>query len=380
MIEKIGILGGGQLGRMLTQAALPLGYTITVVDPTPNCPAAKAGAQQILGKLDDRDCITELAKKTQVISWEIEHISADILEELFYQGYNIQPSPLTLKIIQNKFTQKQMLSKAGLPVADFISLTPQKSNVAKKTHLMEVARKLGGEIILKTKTGGYDGRGNLVYRDNLSKIDDVLGKDWHNIYAERVIPFNKELSVVAARDIKGNISLYPIAETVHKKNICHTAVTPANINPKVAGQAQEVAYETLKQLEGAGVFAIEMFATDDTVIINEIAPRVHNSGHHTIEANVTSQFEQHIRAVTGMPLGSTALRAQAACMINILGKRTQPLSIKGIDKILALPDTHLHLYGKASRKGRKIGHITVLADSVSKAVKIANRAKNSLQH
>lgn len=376
MIENIGIVGGGQLGRMLTEAAHPLGYQVTVVEASPDCPATKAGANQIMGGLKDADAIRRLAEQTDVVTWEIEHIDTGVLKELSEEGYNVQPSPETLAVIQNKYDQKQMLLNAGLPVAESITLANHESDSQRTSHLDEVVRTLGGAVILKTKTGGYDGRGNLLFDGNYGRVDEVLGSDWNNIYAERIVPFEKELSVIAARDMQGNIAVYPTAETVHKDNICHTVVTPAGIKPRLIADAQEIAHETLKQLKGAGTFAIEMFATDDSVIINEIAPRVHNSGHHTIEANVTSQFEQHIRAITGMPLGSTAMRVPAAAMINILGQREEPLTREGMDRVLALPDTHPHFYGKSSRKARKIGHITVLGSSVEEVLRTANQARN----
>lgn len=376
MIEKIGIVGGGQLGRMLAEAAHPLGYQVTVVEASPDCPASKAGASQIIGGLKDADAIRQLAEQTDVVTWEIEHIDTSVLRELAEEGYNVQPSPSTLAVIQDKYTQKQMLIKAGLPVAESLTLANYEFDLLKTRHLDDVVRTLGGAVILKTKTGGYDGRGNLLFDGNYGRVDEVLGSDWDNIYAERIVPFEKELSVIAARDLQGNIAIYPTAETVHKDNICHTVVTPAGIRPELIADAQEIAHETLKQLEGAGIFAIEMFATEDEVIINEIAPRVHNSGHHTIEANVTSQFEQHIRAITGMPLGSTAMRVPAAAMINILGQCEEPLTREGMDRVLALPDTHPHFYGKSSRKARKIGHITVLGSSVDEVLRTANQARS----
>lgn len=376
MIEDIGIVGGGQLGRMLTEAAHPLGYRVTVVEASPDCPANKAGADQIMGGLKDADAIRQLAEQTDVVTWEIEHIDTGVLKELAEEGYNVQPSPSTLAVIQDKYTQKQMLIKAGLPVAESLPLANHESDSQRTSHLDEIVRTLGGAVILKTKTGGYDGRGNLLFDGNYGRVDEVLGSDWSNIYAERIVPFEKELSVIAARDIRGNIAVYPTAETVHKDNICHTVVTPAGIRPELIADAQEIAQETLKQLEGAGIFAIEMFATEDDIIISEIAPRVHNSGHHTIEANVTSQFEQHIRAITGMPLGSTAMRVPAAAMINILGQREEPLTREGMDRVLTLPDTHPHFYGKSSRKARKIGHITVLGSSVEEVLRTANQARS----
>lgn len=370
MIENIGIIGGGQLGRMLTEAAQPLGFHVTVVDPTPNCPAAQVGAEQIQAGLQDEAAVHELASQTDVITWEIEHIDSAALADLRSAGYNVQPEPDTLRTIQDKLVQKDFLRWRGLPVANFRPVSDGQA-------LDEAGSEMGGRLIIKSRTGGYDGRGNLVYAGQ--SIDELHAALGPNLYVEQMVAFDRELSVVAARDMAGNVALYPTVETIHKDNICHTVISPAAIDPKIDREAQDVAHETLRFLGGAGVFAIEMFATDNGVLINEIAPRVHNSGHHTIEANVTSQFEQHIRAITGMPLGSTAMRASAAVMINILGQREEPLTRQGLDSVLVLPDVHPHFYGKASRRARKIGHITVLADSVEGAATRAQEARAMLK-
>jgi len=372
MVENIGIVGGGQLGRMLTEAAQPLGFHVTVVDPTPNCPAAQVGAEQIKADLKDEVAVSELADKTNVITWEIEHINANHLKTLVSLGHVVEPNPDTLITIQDKYWQKELLRTNGLPVADY-HLIPNDEWLS----AWQSPDRLGHRMIIKSAIGGYDGRGNLVYNgQTVNELREVLGE---HIYAETIVDFDRELSVIAARDTRGNIAVYPTVETVHEDNICHTVVSPANIEPEVNKEAQEIAHETLRFLGGAGVFAIEMFVSNNGVLINEIAPRVHNSGHHTIEANVTSQFEQHIRAITGMPLGSTAMRVSAAVMINILGKREHPLTREGIDKVLALPDTHPHFYGKSSRKARKIGHITVLADTTNEAMSRAKTARKALE-
>lgn len=380
MIEQIGIIGGGQLGRMLTEAALPLGYQVTVVDPTQNCPAAQVGARQIIGGLRDPEAITRLAEHTDVVTWEVEHIGAETLAELETNGHNIQPSPGTLRTLQDKYTQKELLRVAGLPVHRYAALPAGLTKQTDRSQAMaELVKEFGGPLIVKARFGGFDGRGNHFYSGDLAAMEESLGQDWDNLYAEALVPFEKELSIVAARDMSGNITTYPVVETVQKDSICHLAMAPADVDPRLARDATEIAYETLRLLRGAGVFAIEFFSTGNTVAINEIAPRVHNSGHHTIEANQTSQFEQHIRAITGMPLGSTALRAPAAVMINILGGREGPLSREGLESVLALPDAHPHFYGKSSRPARKIGHITVLGRSLDEVLPIAQQARGALE-
>lgn len=370
MVERIGIVGGGQLGRMLTEAAHPLGFKVEVLDPTPNSPAAQVGAKQTEAELYDEHAIKGLAERNDVTTWEIEHINTHALKNAGMLGCNIQPSPKTLEIIQDKFFQKKFLRDKGLPVADF-KLIPN-------DFFLDIAKKyLGSSLMIKSTRGGYDGRGNHVYAgEPLDELHDRLGSE---IYAEEIINFERELAVIAARDTKGKIAVYPPVETVHKDNICHTVLAPAGAEQRVLDDAREIAHETLRHLGGAGIFAIEMFQTDQSVLINEIAPRVHNSGHLTIEANKTSQFEQHIRAITGMPLGSTEMRVPAAAMINILGIRKEPLNRAGLEQVLALPDTHPHFYGKDSRPARKIGHITVLGASVDEVSERAKHAREALE-
>ncbi|HJQ09110.1 MAG TPA: 5-(carboxyamino)imidazole ribonucleotide synthase [Candidatus Saccharimonadales bacterium] len=365
MIETIGIVGGGQLGRMLTEAATPLGYAVEVIDPVSKCPAAQVGARVLRAELTDTQAIQQLADRSGVLTWEIEHIPAHFLQGLDEQGYDIQPSPSTLAIIQDKLRQKQFLRANGIPVAPFAEVLDKK------------VLRSGGPYVVKSRRGGYDGRGSLSM-DRLDKtvIGNFFGKQ--AVYIERKLAFQKELSVVAARDLRGNVAMYPVVETIHEDNICKLVLAPAHIEPTILRQVTATAHKTMRCLKGAGVFAIEMFVVDDKVVVNEIAPRVHNSGHHTIEACETSQFEQHIRAITGMPLGSTVMRAPAAAMINILGRRKEPLLRKGLDGVLALPDTHPHFYGKDPRPGRKVGHITVLGASVSQARERAELARSKL--
>lgn len=380
MIESIGVVGGGQLGRMLTEAAQPLGFKVTVLDSTPNCPASQVGANQIVGGITDGEAITRLAQSVDVVTWEIEHINAQALFDLENQGHDVQPSPTTLITLQDKYKQKQMLRQAGLPVGGFDIFPGDVTNESDRRLALDILFKdFQSPIMVKTRSGGYDGRGNYVFDGDFDALSQKLGDDWNNLYVEDMMPFDKELSVVAARDRKGNVTSYPVVETVHADNICNMVMSPADISPKLAAEAREVGHETLKLLGGAGVFAVEMFAIGDAIAINEIAPRVHNSGHHTIEANQTSQFEQHIRAITGMTLGSTELRAKAAVMINILGKRDEPLTREGLSDILALPDTHPHFYGKSSRPARKIGHITVLGETIKEAEAGAKQARRLLE-
>lgn len=370
--KRIGIVGGGQLGRMLTHDAQRLGFEVAVLDETLDCPATQFGADHLVGKLTDKDAIKRLAEISTYLTFEIEHINTDELRKLVANdnGVKINPSPTTLALIKDKFMQKQALDLAGIPVAPF-------AEVKTEEDILEVAKQFGYPMILKTRFGGYDGRGNVVIK-NESQIKSSLEKLVEKpLYVEKCIRFKKELAVIAARDVRGNVVTYPLVETIHENNICHTVIAPAPVDQSIAEDAYKLARETLKYLEGAGVFGIEMFLTEDNlVLVNEIAPRVHNSGHYTIEACSTSQFEQHIRAVTGLPLGSTRMHTKAAVMVNILGDRKGRAELKGLEEALTLPHVAIHIYGKAETKPeRKMGHITVCADTIEAAKQYAKLAR-----
>lgn len=363
--QRIGIVGGGQLGRMLTGPAHEMGFEITTVDKSPNCPAAQVGAEQIEAPLDDEEALDKLAERSDVITWEIEHFAAEHLRNLAESGVDVQPDPETLLRIQDKLQQKQLLEDHGIPVVPF------------SEELDEDKFTGEGLYVVKTRTGGFDGRGNLVVSSlNDPRIEEQF-KD-QPIYVEQAVDFEKELSVIAAKDREGNTAFYPTVETIHHNNICHTVLYPVHIDPEVDDQAKQVATTTMEALDGAGVFAMEMFVIDGEVYINEIAPRVHNSGHLTMEASETSQFEQHIRAVTGLPLGRARPKTPAAVMINILGGQEGPLDRSGTDEVLAQPDTKIHWYGKSPKPERKIGHITVCAEDRDSAQQRAETARGQL--
>lgn len=366
---KIGIVGGGQLGRMLTEAALPLGYQVIVVDPGTDCPAKQVGAEQIIGNLYDPESLKKLAAKADFITIEIEHLDTRPLEAIAASGKPVNPSPKTIALIQDKFEQKVFLQKAGIPVADFVKII----NAASAEKAL---RDFGGKMLLKSRHGAYDGRGNAVI-SGPEDIEPAMTSLGDKLYAEKFVPFQKELAVMVARDIKGNVATYPVTETIHKRNICVETRTPYGQRTGATEQAEQLAKDVAQHLEGAGVFGIEMFLTDDSkILINEIAPRVHNSGHYTIEACETSQFEQHIRAITGMDLGSTELKVPAAVMVNILGERDGPTEIQGLEEAEAIPGVAVHLYGKSPTKvDRKMGHITATGVTVEEARERAEQAR-----
>ena len=353
MSKTLGIIGGGQLGMMLTEAAQNLGdiSKIIVLDPTENCPAAKVGAQQIVADFKDEDAIKKLSELSDIITYEIESGNSDVLKKL-EENTEINPSPDTLRIIQDKLLQKQFLQKNGIAVAEF-------EKIENKEELNQMIDKMGLPLLLKTRRDAYDGRGNYKINSK-SEIDDALdlfsGK---TLMVEKFVKFEKEVSVIAARNTKGEISTYPVVENIHENNILRTTIAPGRVSETVRKEAEKIAEKTMEVLHGAGVFGIEMFVTsDDEILINEIAPRVHNSGHHTLQSCNTSQFEQHLRAILGMDLGDSSIKTPTI-MYNILGPKT----FQGEYNVLFKKQDNIHLkmYGKLeSKPQRKIGHVNVV--------------------
>jgi len=353
MSKTLGIIGGGQLGMMLTEAAQNLDdiSQIIVLDPTENCPAAKVGAQQIVADFKDEDAIKKLSELSDIITYEIESGNSDVLKKL-EENTEINPSPDTLRIIQDKLLQKQFLQKNGIAVAEF-------KKIENKEELNQMIDKMGLPLLLKTRRDAYDGRGNYKINSK-SEIDDALdlfsGK---TLMVEKFVKFEKEVSVIAARNTKGEISTYPVVENIHENNILRTTIAPGRVSETVRKEAEKIAEKTMEVLHGAGVFGIEMFVTsDDEILINEIAPRVHNSGHHTLQSCNTSQFEQHLRAILGMDLGDSSIKTPTI-MYNILGPKT----FQGEYDVLfkKQDNTHLKMYGKLeSKPQRKIGHVNIV--------------------
>lgn len=395
MAKTIGIVGGGQLGRLLALAARKLKFHTIVLDPTPDSPAGQVADKQIIGSFQDAEKIKELALRSDFLTFEIELANARVLKDLEKTGVSINPSPQTLAIIKDKLKQKELLKKNNIPVAEFIDLTLKnvtaldpdnisslrqsqdmhRNNLALK--ISKVYAKFGFPFYLKARTDGYDGRGNALIKnrkDLRPALEKLRGR---SLYAEKFVPFVKELAVMAARNTKGEIVCYPVVETTHENNICQTVVAPADISASSFEKASVLAKTVMEHLEGAGVFGIEMFLTKNgQVLVNEIAPRVHNSGHYTIEACKTSQFEQHIRAITGMELGSTDMVVPAAAMVNILGEKNGKAEPKGIKNVKAIAGVEIHVYGKMeTRIDRKMGHITAVGQTSKDALEKALRAK-----
>lgn len=367
MEKKIGIIGGGQLGKMMVQEAKKMGFCVTILDPTKDCPASTIADEVIISNFKDEEKIRELVNKSDITTFEIEHINTEVLKELKKEGHVIYPSPETLEIIQDKSKQKEMLNKNNIPTADWIRVDNNLSNIIEK---------FGLPVIQKSCKGGYDGRGVYLISDK-NDIENMLSGD---SFIEQCIDFEKEIAVMVSRSSKGEIKTYPLVEMIfdESENICDIVIAPAKVNEDISKEATEVAIKCVEALDGVGIFAVEMFLTKDKrVLVNEIAPRPHNSGHHTIEACPTSQFEQHLRAILGLPLGDTKILSPVA-MVNILGEKNHtgiPRYI-GLKETLEISGANLHIYGKKVTKPyRKMGHITILDKNIDNVINKANEVK-----
>ncbi|KAF6247836.1 5-(carboxyamino)imidazole ribonucleotide synthase [Nitrosopumilus sp. b3] len=366
MAKVLGIIGGGQLGMMITEAAKKMPEHISkiiVLDPTKNCPASQVGAEQIISDFKDKNAIIDLANKSDIITYEIESGDSDVLKSVENKA-EINPSPETLKIIQDKFLQKSFLLKNNIPVPDFLEI----NNI---DDVKEGLKKFGYPAMLKARRDAYDGRGN--YKIN-SEEEIQAAYDYfkgQSLLLEKFVSFKMEVSVIASRNTKGQIKTYPLVENIHETSILRETIAPARVSENISKKAEQIAEKTMAVLKGAGTFGIEMFVTtNDDVIINEIAPRVHNSGHHTLQSSETSQFEQHLRAILGLELGSTKL-LHNTIMYNILGSK----EFQGEYKPLKISEDNLFLkmYGKKiSKPLRKLGHLNLVGskgESIDELIK-----------
>ena len=354
MVKILGIIGGGQLGMMLTEAAKKMPEHVSkviVLDPNQNCSAALVGAEQIVADFKNRDAIIELSEKVDIITYEIESGDSDVLKSV-ENNAEINPSPETLKIIQDKFLQKTFLQNNKIPVPDFIKI----DNIE---DVIEGLKKFGYPALLKARRDAYDGKGNFKI-DSENEIQEAYDYfKGQKLMLEKFVPFKMEVSVIASRNTKGEIKTYPLVENIHEKNILRQTIAPARTSNDVSQKAEKIASDTMDVLKGAGVFGIEMFVTqNDEIVINEIAPRVHNSGHHTLQSGKTSQFEQHLRAILGLELGSTELMYNTI-MYNILGN----LHFEGEYKKIEFSEKNIFLKmydKKISKPLRKLGHLNLV--------------------
>ena len=374
MKKRLGVIGGGQLGMMITEAAKNLSNEISeiiVLDPTENCPAAQVGAKQIVGDFKDELAILKLAERSDIITYEIESGNTDVLSKVELMA-EVEPSPSTLGIIQDKLSQKRFLSENGLPVSQFYEITSLKD-------LREKINDLELPVMLKSRRDAYDGRGNF----KITSLDDIKKAYQHfdgkSLMVEKFVNFKMEVSVIAIRNTKGEIAAYPLVENIHENNILKMTIAPARVSDDVIRDAGEIAKKTMQVLKGAGVFGIEMFVDqNDKILINEIAPRVHNSGHHTLQSCKISQFEQHLRAILGLELGSTDL-IHRTIMCNILGPNGFEGKYKPVE--IQKDGVYLKMYGKdVSKPQRKLGHFNVVdlndLESIDRLLEIANEIKN----
>ncbi|WP_328820918.1 5-(carboxyamino)imidazole ribonucleotide synthase [Peribacillus faecalis] len=362
--QTIGIIGGGQLGRMMALAAKASGFKIAVLDPTPDCPCGQVADIEITANYDDLDALQQLARVSDVITFEFENINGEALDTLLNNAYVPQGSEL-LKISQNRIIEKRTITESGAKVAPY-------AVIKTKDDLTEQVGIIGFPCVLKTATGGYDGKGQHVLKskEDVAEAVKLLGQS--DCVLETWINFSKEISVIVARNVDGETKVFPVAENIHHDNILHQSIVPARITEETEQLANKQAILIANSMNMVGILAVEMFVTEDgDIYINELAPRPHNSGHYTMEACETSQFEQHIRAVCNWKLGDTTL-LKPVVMVNILGEHMDAL----MENIPKLDNWKIHLYGKSEAKlKRKMGHVNILRDNTDLALKEAEQSK-----
>ncbi len=372
---KLGILGGGQLGKMMLYDTQKYDIQTYVLDPNPSAPCKTACDHFHLGNLMDYDTVYNFGKKVDLLTFEIETINVKALAQLEKEGKKVYPSSKTLENIQNKGKQKLFYKKHNIPTANFI----QFSN---KTHLTEgiTNNKIKPPFVWKSTQGGYDGKGVSIVKSgaDLAKLPDV------ECIAEELVDFKNELAVIVARSPKGEIKTYPVVEMEFhpEANQVEYVICPARINDKIAQKATDIAKKVSEAFEHVGILAVEMFLTqDDDILVNEVAPRPHNSGHYSIEASFTNQFEQHIRAILDLPLGATESKV-GGIMVNLVGAEghSGDVCYKNIEKIMEMKGVTPHIYGKKqTRPFRKMGHVTIIHEDINEARKIAEDVKGTIK-
>jgi 5-(carboxyamino)imidazole ribonucleotide synthase len=368
---KLGVLGGGQLGRMLLQSAIDFNLEVNIIDPDPNAPCRHLVKNFTVGDLKDYDTVYAFGQSCDVITIEIEHVNTAALKQLQAEGKKVYPQPEVIELIQDKRIQKQFYQDQGIPTSEFI-LVDDKEAVLSHKDFMPAVNKLGKE--------GYDGRGVQMLRSesDLEKAFDAPG------ILERLIDFDREISVIVARNEAGEVVTYPAVELAFhpEHNLVEYLFSPASIADHIKHKATQIAVDVIKKLDMVGLLAVEMFVTKGgEVLVNEVAPRTHNSGHQTIEGNVTSQFEQHLRAVLNWKLGDTAATMPSA-MVNILGEagHTGNALYQGMDKLLGMKGVHVHLYGKQQTKPfRKMGHVTIVNEDMDQLKISVQQVKKTLK-
>lgn len=368
--RRIGVLGAGQLGKMLATAAAPWDLNLRMLDPTPHAPASRLCKEFVVGDFRDRDTVLAFGRGCDLITIEIEQVNMEALEILEAEGKEVHPKPSSLRIIQDKGLQKQFFVDHGIPTSDFTLFDGP-----------EAVRDAGLRFpyVQKTRTEGYDGRGVKILR-NAEDLNDLLPGA---CLVEDAVEVDTEIAVIAARSPSGEVTTFdPVEMSFHPTaNLVEFLAAPARISAALSEQARELAVQTIEAFDLCGLLAVEMFVDPEgNILVNEVAPRPHNSGHHTIEACVTSQYQQHLRAILDLPLGDTTLR-QPGVMINVLGEegKSGPVHYQGVEEVFQTPGAHLHLYGKAeTRPFRKMGHLTVCHDNLGEAIQHARRLQGVL--
>ncbi|MBD2568999.1 5-(carboxyamino)imidazole ribonucleotide synthase [Anabaena lutea] len=357
MSIKLGIIGGGQLAWMMGDAAQKLGVKLIVQTPNQDDPAVSIAQKTVFAAVDDAAATEILASQCDVITFENEFVNLDALSLLEKQGVCFRPRLAALSPLLDKYHQRCYLQDLGLPVPEFFA-------VEKSEDIHTKIGYLGFPIVVKARRHGYDGQGTFIIHD-LATLLTVVNQNRTQFLVEAFVPFARELAIIAARSVNGEIVTYPVVETQQEQQVCRRVIAPADITPQQAAEIQAIAHTLLNSLQVVGVFGIELFiTTDGKILVNEIAPRTHNSGHFSIDACETSQFEQHLRAVCGLPLEDTQLNCTSAIMVNLLGYENSHSNYENQRQQLAkIPRSHLHWYGKTeSRPGRKLGHLTVLLE------------------
>lgn len=369
--KKIAVLGGGQLGRMLIQSGIDLNLHFHVLDPDPNAPCCGIANNFVTGSLNDPGIVYDFGKTAEVITIEIENVSVEALKKLEASGKEVYPQPAVIEIIQDKGLQKNFFKEHNIPTSDYF-LVDNKSQIA--------AHKNSFPFFQKLRKGGYDGKG-VVKLKSPEKLEEAF--DAPSVL-EKLVDLKTEISVIVARNKQGQVKTFPAVECAYnpEANLVEFLFSPANISPSMENTAQQLAVRVAEKLGIVGILAVEMFVTkNDEILVNELAPRPHNSGHHSIEGNITSQFEQHLRAILGLPLGDTAITSPAV-MINLLGEKGYEGNAvySGIEETLSMSGVHVHLYGKEKTKSfRKMGHVTITGSTPQEAREKALKVKELLK-
>ncbi|MCY2959672.1 MAG: 5-(carboxyamino)imidazole ribonucleotide synthase [Planctomycetota bacterium] len=375
-VATLGIVGGGQLAKMTAQAAMQLGCEVVVLERASDFPAQALDTRWIQGDWDDPAKLLELAAEVDVVSLENEFVSPVALRAVESAGHLLRPSAATMALVQDKLVQKRTFAAAGLPL-------PRFEAVETTEDVARVAERLGWPLVLKRRTLGYDGKGNATVRSpgDVEAAWRKLAGGPGRVYAEEFCPFVIELAAIVVRGLDGATREYPVVETENRDHVCRVVRAPARTEARVATEAARIARAAVESIQGVGAFGVEMFLMPDgRCLVNEIAPRVHNTGHYTIEACATSQFENHVRAVLGLPLGAATLRAPAACMVNLLGVGPGSGSPIGLERALRVEGASIHVYGKStSQRGRKMGHVTVLGATLQEAEARALAAADAIR-